>query len=68
MWVLEVMQNPLELIRIVMEMIDDSIQMYEKFPEYAPAKWVLENWWKTLDIAVNHVLPIPYFDAQDDEQ
>lgn len=50
-----------ELMSIVMEMINDSIEWYDKDPHYAPPKWILENWWKTLQI-------ISCLDEQDDEQ
>ena len=38
-----------ELIETVMEMIDGTIHTMELDEFHAPAKWVLENWWHTLN-------------------
>ena len=39
-----------ELLLTVMEMIDDTLQLYKKDPTHAPAEWLLENWWNTLSL------------------
>ena len=42
-----------ELINIVMEMIEETLEMYKKDPHHAPASWLLENWWNTLQLVLN---------------
>jgi len=42
-----------ELINVVMEMISDTLESYKKDEYHAPAPWLLENWWNTLQCALN---------------
>ena len=42
-----------ELIAAVMEMIDTTLNLYKEDEHHAPAAWLLENWWATLDLALN---------------
>jgi hypothetical protein len=37
------------MIAVVMEMIDGSLKHYDEDPHHAPAKWLLMNWWHTLN-------------------
>jgi hypothetical protein len=39
----------IELIQAVMDMINGTLETYEKDPHHAPAAWLLENWWCTLN-------------------
>lgn len=39
-----------ELINIVMEGINDTLELYEKDPLHAPTAWILENWWNNLQL------------------
>ena len=41
-----------ELILAVMEMISGTCENMEEDPFHAPAKWLLENWWATLNAAL----------------
>jgi len=46
------------LIETVMEMIDGTIQNMERDIHFCPAEWVLENWWNSLNAALqvgNHL-------------
>ncbi len=46
------------LIQAVQEMIGGTLDLYDVDPSHAPAKWLLENWWNTLEAALtssNHV-------------
>ena len=40
------------LILTVMEMIGDTIDNYAKDEFHAPPTWILENWWSTLNTAI----------------
>ena len=40
------------LITTVMDMISGTLDLYEQEPTHAPAKWLLENWWCTLNAAL----------------
>jgi len=40
------------LILTVMEMIGDTLDNYENDEFHAPAPWILENWWNTLNSAI----------------
>tara|TARA_Y100000004_G_scaffold188840_1_gene243590 strand:- start:1726 stop:1905 length:180 start_codon:yes stop_codon:yes gene_type:complete len=40
------------LIQAVQEMIGGTIDLYDADPTHAPAKWLLENWWNTLEVAL----------------
>lgn len=42
-------EQQLTLIQTVMEMIGGTIDNYDKDPHHAPAKWLLNNWWHTLN-------------------
>ncbi len=37
------------LITTVMDMISGTLDIYERDPTHAPAKWLLENWWCSLN-------------------
>lgn len=39
----------LELIEVLQEMISGTLDNYAKDPTHAPASWLLENWWHTLE-------------------
>ena len=36
-----------------MDMINDTLETYKKEPHHAPAEWLLENWWNTLQCVLN---------------
>ena len=40
------------LIQAVQEMIGGTLDLYDQDPTHAPAKWLLENWWNTLEVAL----------------
>jgi hypothetical protein len=40
------------LITTVMDMISGTLDIYEVDQAHAPAKWLLENWWCTLNAAL----------------
>lgn len=40
------------LIETVMDMISGTLDNYAKDPHHAPAEWLLENWWCTLNAAL----------------
>lgn len=40
------------LITTVMDMISGTLDLYEQDRAHAPAKWLLENWWCTLNAAL----------------
>ncbi len=40
------------LIRGVMDSINATLEDYERDPTFAPADWILENWWNTLSVAI----------------
>ena len=40
------------LIETVMEMVDGTIHTMELDEFHSPAKWVLENWWHSLNAAL----------------
>lgn len=42
-------EQQITLIRAVMEMIDGTLTRYRDDPHHAPADWILENWWATLN-------------------
>lgn len=39
----------IDLVTVVMEMIGGTIDNYDEDPFHAPARWVLNNWWHTLN-------------------
>jgi hypothetical protein len=39
----------IDLVTVVMEMIGGTIDNYDEDPYHAPARWVLNNWWHTLN-------------------
>jgi len=45
-------QAELALVTTVMDMISGTLDTYEKDPHHAPAAWLLENWWCTLNAAL----------------
>ena len=57
------------LIETVMDMISGTLDIYEKDASHAPASWLLENWWCTLNAALqvrDHADSKPYsFEAAD---
>lgn len=50
--VLKMNKKQRELIIAVQEMIDGTLSNYDKDPTHAPAYWLLENWWNTLQAAL----------------
>ena len=40
------------LIQAVMDSINGCLEHYENDATFAPADWVLENWWNTLSVAI----------------
>lgn len=42
-------QEQEDLIAVVMEMISGTLNHYDEDPHHAPAKWLLMNWWHTLN-------------------
>ena len=42
-------EQQIVLIQTVMEMIGGTIDNYDADPHHAPARWVLNNWWHTLN-------------------
>lgn len=40
------------LIETVMDMISGTLDNYARDPHHAPAAWLLENWWCTLNAAL----------------
>jgi len=42
-------EKQLALIETLQDMINGTLDTYEKDPHHAPAKWLLENWWCTLE-------------------
>ena len=40
------------LIQAVQEMIGGTLDLYDSDPTHAPAKWLLENWWNTLEVVL----------------
>jgi hypothetical protein len=43
------------LIETVMDMISGTLDTYEQDPHHAPASWLLENWWCTLNASLQVV-------------
>lgn len=48
-WGVVMNQKQRELIIVIMEMIHGTLDMMEKDVHHAPAPWLLENWWATLN-------------------
>lgn len=46
-------EKQLQLLEAVMDMINGTLDNYSKDPHHAPAAWLLENWWCTLE-AIRH--------------
>ena len=46
-------EKQLLLIRGVMDSINATLEMYEKDATHAPADWLLENWWNTIEAAIS---------------
>ena len=46
-------QEQQDLIAVVMEMISGTLNHYDEDPHHAPAKWLLMNWWHTLNAVLN---------------
>ena len=40
------------LIETVMDMLNGTLETIQQDPYFAPAPWVLENWWCTLNAAL----------------
>jgi hypothetical protein len=45
-------EKQLVLIRGVMDSIHATLELYENDYHYAPADWILENWWNTLSVVL----------------
>ena len=43
-------ERALLLVEVVMDMISGSCDMMEEDEFHAPAKWLMENWWATLNL------------------
>ena len=46
-------QKQIDLVTIVMEMIGGTIDNMAEDPFHAPADWVLNNWWHTLNAVLS---------------
>lgn len=46
-------ERQLILLRGVMDSINATLEMYEKDATHAPADWLLENWWNTIEAAIS---------------
>ena len=53
-------EKQIQLMSVVMDMISDTLDNYEKDPHHAPATWILENWWATLQCVLNLSSEGPY--------
>lgn len=42
-------EKQLQLIEALQDMINGTLDIYAKDPSHAPASWLLENWWCTLE-------------------
>lgn len=42
-------EEQIDLVIVVMEMLNGTMNNYEEDPYHAPAHWLLENWWNTLN-------------------
>ena len=42
-----------ELIRAVQDMINTTLNLYKTDEHHAPAPWLLENWWATLEVVIS---------------
>lgn len=51
------------LIRGVMDSINGTLEHYEKDPTFAPADWILENWWNTLSVAITSSSSSPFVET-----
>ena len=45
-------EKQFELIKVVMDMIDGTLNSMKEDEFFAPADWILENWWATLNAAL----------------
>jgi len=45
-------EKQLHLIQGVMDSINATLELYENDVTFAPADWILENWWNTLSVAL----------------
>jgi hypothetical protein len=45
-------EKQLLLIQAVMDSINATLENYEIDQAFAPADWILENWWNTLSLAI----------------
>ena len=50
-------EKQLLLIRGVMDSINATLEHYESDATFAPADWILENWWCTLEAAITSSSP-----------
>jgi uncharacterized metal-binding protein len=42
-------EEQVDIVCVVMEMIGGTIDNYDKDQYHAPARWVLNNWWHSLN-------------------
>ncbi len=50
-------EKQLHLIQGVMDSINATLEHYENDQAFAPADWILENWWNTLSVAITSSSP-----------
>ena len=53
----DVNEKQLHLIQGVMDSINATLKHYENDQAFAPADWILENWWNTLSVAITSSSP-----------
>ncbi len=53
-------EKQLYLIQAVMDSINGTLEHYENDPTFAPADWILENWWNTLSVAITSSSSSPF--------
>ena len=53
-------EKQLLLIQGVMDSINGTLEHYENDPTFAPADWILENWWCTLEAAITFSSSSPF--------
>lgn len=53
-------EKQLLLIRGVMDSINATLENYESDPMFAPADWILENWWCTLEAVITSFSSSPF--------
>ena len=55
------------LIEVVMDMIDGSCNTMDEDEFYAVPKWILENWWATLNLVRSELTSEPSEDRPTDD-